>query len=93
MPVFVWEGKLPNGNIKKGEIEADSKASATMLLRRQRVIPTKIRGKAKQITLFEQRIKTKDIVIFTRQFATMINAGSRSYSVLISSRHNSRTRH
>jgi len=75
MPVFVWEGKLPNGNIKKGEIEADSKASATMLLRRQRVIPTKIRGKAKQITLFEQRIKTKDIVIFTRQFATMINAG------------------
>lgn len=75
MPVFVWEGKLPNGNIKRGEIEADSKATATMLLRRQRVIPTKIRGKAKQITLFEQRIKTKDIVIFTRQFATMINAG------------------
>jgi type IV pilus assembly protein PilC len=75
MPVFVWEGKLADGNIKKGEIEAESKASATMLLRRQRILPTKIKGKPKQITLFEQKIKTKDIVIFTRQFSTMINAG------------------
>ncbi|HHO77388.1 MAG TPA: type II secretion system F family protein [Deltaproteobacteria bacterium] len=75
MPVFVWEGKLANGSIKRGEIEAESKAAVTMLLRRQRIIPSKIKGKAKQITLFEQPIKTKDIVIFTRQFATMINAG------------------
>ena len=75
MPVFVWEGKLANGNIKKGEIEADTKATATMLLRRQRILPTKIKGKPKQITLFEQKIQTKDIVIFTRQFSTMINAG------------------
>jgi len=75
MPVFVWEGKLANGNIKKGEIEADNKATATMLLKRQRILPTKVKGKPKQITLFEQKIKTKEIVIFTRQFATMINAG------------------
>lgn len=75
MPVFVWEGKLANGNIKRGEIEADTKSTATMLLRRQRILPTKVKGKPKQITLFEQKIKTKDIVIFTRQFATMINAG------------------
>ncbi|HDP26281.1 MAG TPA: type II secretion system F family protein, partial [Deltaproteobacteria bacterium] len=75
MAVFVWEGKLANGSIRKGEIEADSKAAAGMLLKRQRILPTKIKAKAKQITLFEQRIKTKDIVIFTRQFSTMINAG------------------
>ena len=75
MPVFVWEGKLTNGTIKKGEIEADNKATATMLLRRQRIVPTKVKSKPKQISLFEQKIKTKDIVIFTRQFATMINAG------------------
>ncbi len=75
MPVFVWEGKLANGNIKRGEIEADTKATVTMLLKRQRIIPIKIKGKAKQITLFEQKIKTKEIVIFTRQFSTMINAG------------------
>lgn len=75
MPVFVWEGKLANGSIKKGEIEADSKAAATMLLRRQRILPTKVKGKPKQITLFDQKIKTKDVVVFTRQFSTMINAG------------------
>ncbi|MDT8272321.1 MAG: type II secretion system F family protein [Desulfomonilia bacterium] len=75
MAVFVWEGKLANGSIRKSEIEADSKAAAGMLLKRQRILPTKIKAKAKQITLFEQRIKTKDIVIFTRQFSTMINAG------------------
>lgn len=75
MPVFVWEGKLANGVIKKGEMEADSKASVQLLLKRQRIVPTKIRAKPKQITLFEQKVKTKEIVIFTRQFATMINAG------------------
>lgn len=75
MSVFVWEGKLANGTIKKGEIEADSKGSVQLLLKRQRIVPTKIKSKPKQITLFEQKVKTKEIVIFTRQFATMINAG------------------
>lgn len=75
MSVFVWEGKLANGTIKKGEIEADSKGSVQLLLKRQRIVPTKIKSKPKQITLFDQKVKTKEIVIFTRQFATMINAG------------------
>ncbi len=75
MPVFVWEGKLANGTIKKGEIEADSKGSVQLLLKRQRIVPTKVKSKPKQITLFDQKVKTKEIVIFTRQFATMINAG------------------
>ncbi|HNY63923.1 MAG TPA: type II secretion system F family protein [Deltaproteobacteria bacterium] len=75
MPVFVWEGRLANGTIRKGEVEADSKAAVQLLLKRQKITPTKIRGKARQINLFEQSIKTKEIVVFTRQFATMINAG------------------
>jgi len=75
MPVFQWEGKLADGSTRKGEIEAETKAAATMVLRRQRITPTKVRAKAKEINLFAQRIKTKDIVVFTRQFATMINAG------------------
>ncbi len=75
MAVFVWEGKLANGTIKRGEIEADSKGSVQLLLKRQRISPTKIKSKPKQISLFEQKVKTKEIVIFTRQFATMINAG------------------
>ncbi|MGD0821297.1 MAG: type II secretion system F family protein [Desulfomonilia bacterium] len=75
MSVFVWEGKLANGSIKKGEIEASDKAAAAMILKRQRIIPTKLKTKAKKISLFEKGIKTKEIVIFTRQFSTMINAG------------------
>lgn len=76
MPVFVWEGKLANGNVKKGEIEADSKASVQLLLKRQRILPTKVKAKSKQFNLLPgKKVKAKEIVIFTRQFATMINAG------------------
>jgi type IV pilus assembly protein PilC len=75
MAVFVWEGKLANGTIKKGEIEAADKAAAGMILKRQRIVPTKIKAKSQEIVLFSKKIKTKEIVIFTRQFATMINAG------------------
>ncbi len=75
MPVFVWEGKQTDGSKRKGEIEAPNKAAASMMLRRQRVNPTKVKAKPKEIVLFEQGIKTKEVVIFTRQFATMINAG------------------
>jgi type IV pilus assembly protein PilC len=75
MSVFVWEGKLANGSIKKGEIEATDKAAAALILKRQRIVPTKLKAKPKNISLFEQKIKTREIVIFTRQFSTMINAG------------------
>jgi type IV pilus assembly protein PilC len=75
MSVFVWEGKLANGSIKKGEIEAADKAAASILLKRQRIVPTKLKTKSKEIRFFEKRIKTKEIVIFTRQFSTMISAG------------------
>jgi type IV pilus assembly protein PilC len=75
MSVFVWEGKLANGSVKKGEIEAMDKAAAALILKRQRIIPTKLKSKPKDISLFEKKVKTKEIVIFTRQFSTMINAG------------------
>lgn len=75
MSVFVWEGKLANGSIKKGEIEAADKAAASILLKRQRIVPTKLKTKSKEIRFFDKRIKTKEIVIFTRQFSTMISAG------------------
>jgi type IV pilus assembly protein PilC len=75
MSVFVWEGKLANGSVKKGEIEAADKAAAAMLLKRQRIVPTKVKAKPKEITLFEKKIQTKDLVVFTRQFSTMISAG------------------
>jgi type IV pilus assembly protein PilC len=75
MSVFVWEGKLANGSIRKGELEAADKAAAAMLLKRQRIVPTKLKTKPKNIALFDKRIKTKELVVFTRQFSTMISAG------------------
>lgn len=75
MPVFVWEGKFTDGSVKKGEIEAETRTAANMILRRQRIAPTKLKAKPKELTLLKRGVKTKDIVVFTRQFATMINAG------------------
>ena len=48
MSVFVWEGKLANGSVKKGEIEATDKAAAALILKRQRIVPTKLKSKPKR---------------------------------------------
>ena len=73
MATFTYTGKTAKGQIAKGEIVAKNQADATAQLRKQR-----IRG----VTLKEKKAKakgptptTKDVVIFTRQFAVMINAG------------------
>lgn len=70
---FFWEGKDASGNAKKGEIRAPSEAYARALLRRQGVIPSRLKRKPKP--MFGSSIKEKDLVICTRQLATMINAG------------------
>lgn len=75
MPVFVWEGKLADGTLKKGEVDAESKASVNTILKRQRITPIKVKSKPKNIVLLKQKVKTKELVVFVRQFATMINAG------------------
>lgn len=83
MPVFVWEGKSANGRRIKGEMEAVSQQQVFNALRAQRISPNvkKIRAKGKgldkeiNIPGLGPKTKTKDVVIFTRQFATMIDAG------------------
>jgi type IV pilus assembly protein PilC len=75
--VFKWEGKSSKGNIVKGELTAESKEEVQSYLRKQRVLPKNITEKSKPLFsgLGAGVIKEKDIVIFTRQFATMIGAG------------------
>ncbi|MGQ9693187.1 MAG: type II secretion system F family protein [Thermodesulfobacteriota bacterium] len=80
MEVYVWEGRSRKGTIERGEIEAANEAAVRSILRRQQIQAIKIQVKPKDIfkaiTLFKRRrVKEKDIVIFTRQFATMIDAG------------------
>lgn len=80
MEVYVWEGRSRKGTIERGEIEAANEAAVRSILRRQQIQAIKIQVKPKDIfkaiTLFKRRrVKEKDIVVFTRQFATMIDAG------------------
>ena len=80
MDVYAWEGRSRKGTIERGEIEAANEAAVRMHLRRQQIQAIKIQAKPKDIlkgiTLFKRRkVNEKQIVIFTRQFATMIDAG------------------
>jgi type IV pilus assembly protein PilC len=79
MPVYKWEGKTLRGAIKRGELEAASEGALRIQLRQQNIIPTKIFSKGKelklQLSIGGRRISQKQIAVFTRQLATMIDAG------------------
>ena len=79
MPVYIWEYKNKAGMKIKDEIEAKDKNAALMLLSRRNVKPDKIKEKPKDIfeniSFLQPKVTTRDIVIFTRQLSTMIDAG------------------
>jgi len=77
MPRYKWEGKTLRGEKRTGEMEAPDEGSVRTHLRQQNVIPTKVVAKGKEISfsLGRQKVKQKDVAIFTRQLATMIDAG------------------
>jgi len=75
--IFVWEGKTRQGTAQKGEISANNKEEVMALLRKQNITPINVSAKAREIKISfgEPKIIDKDIVILTRQLATMIDAG------------------
>jgi len=80
MDVFVWEGRSRKGTIERGEISAANEAAVRSALRRQQIQAIKIEAKPKDLLqglrfARRKKVKEKDIVVFTRQFATMIDAG------------------
>lgn len=78
MPTYTWQGKSKLGEIKKGELVADNAAIARLQLRKLDILPVRIqvkREKTAQKFIIRKKIPKKSVVIFTRQFATMINAG------------------
>jgi type IV pilus assembly protein PilC len=77
MPTFAYSARpAVGGEIQSGEIDLPTKDEVLAYLHKNRLIPVSVREKPKQITIsFGSGIKTRDIVIFTRQFATMINSG------------------
>ncbi len=78
MPAFVWEAKTRGGELKKGEMEAATPEAVTQRLRSQSLQVSKVKKKPTEIHLRlpgSSGISQKDLVVFTRQFATMIDAG------------------
>jgi type IV pilus assembly protein PilC len=79
MPDYIWTGVNRKGKKKKGEMEAESENFVRLTLRRQGIEPTKIKPKPKDlfenVKFLQPKVTEKDIVIMTRQFATMIDAG------------------
>ncbi len=78
LPVFGWSGKTKQGEVRSGEMEASEAAVVEARLRQMGIEPTRVRKKPKE---FHIRIPglggvtTKDILVFTRQFSVMIDAG------------------
>jgi type IV pilus assembly protein PilC len=77
MAVFVYSGRTRGGQTITGEMEATSRETVVARLRSQQVIATAVRTKPRDITIpgLAAKVSDKDIVVFTRQFATMIDAG------------------
>ncbi len=79
MPIYKWEGKTAKGALKKGEMEAPGEAAIRIHLRQQNIIPIKISSKGKDINIslpfLKKKVQQRSVAIFTRQLATMIDAG------------------
>ena len=79
MPVFVWKGRTLAGEAQSGEVEVARQEEAVELLRKKRILVTSVRPKSGGFKLPKLgggvHVTTKDLAIFTRQFATMISAG------------------
>ncbi len=89
MPKFEWQGKTSSGKVHKGVMEAPSAEAVAAKLRSQDIIPSEGTIKTKgfefkdlndinledYLTFLSPKVTAKDLVIFTRQFGTMIDAG------------------
>ena len=76
MPVFQYSARNATGEILTGEIDLSNRDEVVGFLHRQRLRPISVNSKAKDISItIGTGVKTREIVIFTRQFATMINSG------------------
>ena len=76
MAEFVWEARARTGELRKGQMEAENEEAVNTRLRAQQLAPTKVKKKGKGFSLqLGSGVDSKDLVTFTRLFATMIDAG------------------
>ena len=80
MAEFAWEARARTGEVRKGVMDAEAEPEVANRLRSQGITMSKAKKKAKDIEIklpfgWGQGVPEKDLVVFTRQFATMIDAG------------------
>ncbi|MGH7258406.1 MAG: type II secretion system F family protein [Nitrospiraceae bacterium] len=79
MSTFAYVGRTRQGTVKKGELTAKTRDEAVDQLRKQNVVVTSLEEKSGKGGKFKfslgSGLTDKDLVVFTRQFGTMINAG------------------
>jgi type IV pilus assembly protein PilC len=79
MAVYIWQGRTRQGSIKKGTMEASDNEAVMAQLRAQMIMPISVKAKPKDLMEYlpflKKGVKTRSLVIFTRQFAVMIDAG------------------
>lgn len=78
MPIFIYEAKTSGGQLRRGEMEAASAELVEQRVQNMGLVLTKIKGKPKELALKipgTTGVTTRDLVIFTRQLSTMIDAG------------------
>ena len=79
MPVYLWEGKNRRNETQKGELNVSDEQMVRSSLTRMGITPTKIKKKPKDlfenVAFLQPKVKNKDVILFARQFSTMIDAG------------------
>ena len=79
MPIYLWEGKNRKGEVQKGEMETANEGAVRLQLTRMRLTPLKIKKKPKDlfenVAWLQPKVQIKDVILFARQFSTMIDAG------------------
>src|SRR5574342_677149 len=78
MPLFEYTARNLKGDLVKDQVDLPSKDDVIAHLRKNRLVVVQVRQAPASVSLggmFKAGVKTRDVVIFTRQFATMINAG------------------
>lgn len=76
MAEFAWEARTRTGEARRGVMTADNLAAVEAKLRQQQLTPTTVKKKAKELSIvIGSGVNPKELVTFTRQFATMIDAG------------------
>jgi len=77
--IYQWKGKNPRGRTVKGEMEAENSEQVRQSLIRRKLVPGRIKKKPKDlfenVSFLQPSVKESDVIIFARQFSTMIDAG------------------